>query len=234
MGEERFVVETVVSSVRWSSGIFYDPYAVAVVHCDEAEVVGHIPRKISYLCYFFIKRKGTIICQVTGKRRRSVDLPQGDLEVPFTLTFSGNSTEIRKVKTLFDKAQAANIEPPAKKAKTDEKADVISSSNSEDDDGFEDEVWQQYHGCLLTEYDKITFESNDFLSDLHINYAQILLNHQFPSAQGLRNTLFQDKELRKIEQGIQIIHDRKTIGSLLLRLVLTTQYMSMIQSFELR
>ena len=202
-------------------GNIHDPYAVAIVRSDEAEVVGHVPRKISSLCYFFIKRKGTIICQVTGKRQRSVDLPQGGLEVPCTLTFSGKSTEIGKVKKLFDKVPAANIEPPSKKAKTDETADVVSSSDSEDDDGFEDEVWLQYHGCLLTECDKITIETNDLLTDLHINYAQALLRHQFPSAQGLRNTLFQDKEpQQKIERGVQIIHDRKnhwivasTIGS---------------------
>lgn len=107
-----------------------------------------------------------------------------------------------------------------KKAKADETADVISSSE-DDEDGLEDQVWLQYHGCLLTECDKTTIEMNDLLSDMHINYAQTLLHHQFPRAQGLQNTLFQNKEPRqKIEQGIQIIHDRKnhwivasTIGS---------------------
>ena len=101
--EERFVVETVVRGYHvykdvWKPRLgellqckmefrnIHDPYAVAVVRNDGAEVVGHVPRKISSLCYFFIKRKGTIICQVTGKRCRSLDLPQGGLEVPCTLT----------------------------------------------------------------------------------------------------------------------------------------------------
>ena len=191
-------------------GNIHDPYAVAVVRGDGgAEVVGHVPCKISSLCSFFTKRKDTIICQVTGKRRRSLDFPQGGLEVPCTLIFSGNSAEIKKVKMLLDKAPAASIEPPSKKAKADETADVISSSE-DDEDGFEDQVWLQYHGCLLTECDKTMIELNDLLSDMHINYAQTLLHHQFPHAQGLQNTLFQNKEPRqKIEQGIQIIRDRK-------------------------
>lgn len=41
-----------------------------------------------------------------GKRRRSLDLPQG-----------GNSAEIKKVKMLLYKAHAASIEPPSKKLK---------------------------------------------------------------------------------------------------------------------
>ena len=47
--------------------------------------------------------------------------------MPCTLTFSGNSAEIKKVKTLLDKAPAASIEPPSKKAKADETADVIQA-----------------------------------------------------------------------------------------------------------
>lgn len=203
-------------------GNIHDPYAVSVVRDDGAEVVGHVPRKISSLCYFFIKRKGTIFCQVTGKRRRSVDLPQGGLEVPCTLTFIGDKVEMEKVKRLLDKAPSTNIEPPQKKAKVDTTADSLEVlSNSEDEDDCDDQVWLQYHGCLLTESDKMKIESNDLLSDEHINYAQTLLHYNFPHIQGLQNPLFQNKQPRqKIEQGVQIIHDRKnhwiatsTIGS---------------------
>ena len=84
--EERFVLETVVRryhvykdvwkprlgellQCKMEFGNIHDPYAVAVVRDDGGEVVGHIPRKIYSLCYFFIKRNGTIICQVTSKRR---------------------------------------------------------------------------------------------------------------------------------------------------------------------
>ena len=45
-------------------GNLHDPYAVSVV-CKDNVIVGHVPRTISALCYFFL-RNGTILCQVTG------------------------------------------------------------------------------------------------------------------------------------------------------------------------
>ena len=83
-------------------GNIHDPYAVSVV-CGAADIIGHIPRRISSLCYFFLK-KGSISCQIMGKRYCSVDLLQGGLEVPCTLTFAGNSQDIKKVKKLADEA----------------------------------------------------------------------------------------------------------------------------------
>ena len=56
-------------------GNIHDPNAVSVVR--DKIIVGHAPRKISSLCFFFLKKNGTISCQVTGRRRRSVELPQG-------------------------------------------------------------------------------------------------------------------------------------------------------------
>ena len=58
-----------------------DPYAVAVVR--ENVIVGHLPRKISRISALFLKRQGKISCKVLGRRRYSVDLPQGGLEIPF-------------------------------------------------------------------------------------------------------------------------------------------------------
>ena len=39
-----------------------DRYAIAVV--DDGVAVGHLPRKISLVCSLFIKRGGTIVCEV--------------------------------------------------------------------------------------------------------------------------------------------------------------------------
>jgi len=64
-----------------------DPYAVAV-HKDGL-TVGHIPRTISCICSVFVRRGGSIVCTITGKRKHSCDLPQGGLEFPCTYTFSG-------------------------------------------------------------------------------------------------------------------------------------------------
>ena len=43
------------------------------------------------------RNNGTILCQVTGVRRRSVDLSQGGMEVPCALKFVGQSQYIKKV-----------------------------------------------------------------------------------------------------------------------------------------
>ena len=64
-----------------------DLYAVVVKKDDI--IVGHLPRKISKICSLFLMRGGTLFCVVTGSRRYSADLPQGGLEVPSKLVFSG-------------------------------------------------------------------------------------------------------------------------------------------------
>ena len=51
-------------------------------------IVGHIPKEISKICWFFFHKGGTIPCIVKDKRRRSSIDEQGSLEVPCELTFS--------------------------------------------------------------------------------------------------------------------------------------------------
>ena len=46
-----------------------DHYAVAVM--DGTSIVGHVPRKISYICYIFLLHSGSIICHVIGPRQYS-------------------------------------------------------------------------------------------------------------------------------------------------------------------
>ena len=75
-------------------GNLHDPYAVTVV-CEDAVIVGHIPRTILSLCYFFLRNNGTIVCQITGRRRRSLDFPQGGLEVFCTLCLVSALTRSR-------------------------------------------------------------------------------------------------------------------------------------------
>jgi len=85
----------------------HDPFAVAVLH--ERRIVGHLPREISALCALFIERRGRITCQVNGRRQYSRDLPQGGLEIPCVLTFSGEEKEVQKVKQLIDEIKAISI-----------------------------------------------------------------------------------------------------------------------------
>ncbi len=48
----------------------HDKYAVAVHRDSSATIVGHIPREITRTCHFFLKSKGEITGEVSGKRRR--------------------------------------------------------------------------------------------------------------------------------------------------------------------
>ena len=70
-------------------------YAVAV-KADAGIVVSHLPRTILSACSLFLRQSGTIVCQVTGSRRASSDLPQGGLEVLCTLKFAGERVFVDK------------------------------------------------------------------------------------------------------------------------------------------
>ena len=73
-----------------------DPFAVAIKR--GTETLGHVPRTISCVCTLFLRQRGSISCEVTGSRRPSISLPQGGLELPCILTFSGPEELVDKVK----------------------------------------------------------------------------------------------------------------------------------------
>ena len=77
-----------------------DRYAVAVLK-DEV-TVGHLPRKFSKIFSLFLRRGGSITCQVTGHRRYSRDLAQGGMEIPCELTLQGTKKDIKKFRALID------------------------------------------------------------------------------------------------------------------------------------
>ena len=52
--------------------------------CDSV-TVGHIPKFMSKLTYFFLKHGGHIKCEITGGEKYSKDLEQGGLEIPARL-----------------------------------------------------------------------------------------------------------------------------------------------------
>ena len=80
-----------------------DRYAVAVM--NGTVVVGHVPRRISYICNIFLRHSGSIICRVTGPRQYSRDLESGGLEVPCELRFYSNDLKcIKKSKELLERA----------------------------------------------------------------------------------------------------------------------------------
>ena len=64
-----------------------DHYAVSVN--KDQNIVGHVPRIISALCYSFVRRGGRITCLITGNRRYSRDLAQRGMEAPCIFICSG-------------------------------------------------------------------------------------------------------------------------------------------------
>jgi len=69
-------------------GSIYDTFAVAVV--KENTIVGHCPRKISVLCFIFIRRDGSITCQVDWWKTIFIRFT---LEIPCALKFQSNSKQ---------------------------------------------------------------------------------------------------------------------------------------------
>ncbi len=75
----------------------HDRHAVAIVKdYDDQAVVGHMPRFLLPVSWFFIKRGGTIECTVTGHRKFGVGL-----EVPCDYTYKGSKRTISKLKKLL-------------------------------------------------------------------------------------------------------------------------------------
>ena len=191
-------------------GNIHDPYAVSVV-TSNGNTVGHVPRTISTACTFFIRRGGTIICQVTGQKRYSSDLVQGGLEIPCIYTFSGSDmTRLKKIEKLLSEAPAEKTlsqEPPSKKSK---RIDLCNKKDVNLGNSESEQVWLSIPGCFLTLHDKeIIMTANEQLNDRHINFSQQLLLQQFPETDDLMCILFQKKIPKsKIRCGLQIIHAR--------------------------
>ena len=100
-----------VLSCEREVGNVHDTFAVSVK--KDGIIVGHCPRKISSLCSIFIRRGGSITCQVNGNKRYSWDLPQGGLEVPCILTFrTSKKAELDKTEKLITSALSTEIELP--------------------------------------------------------------------------------------------------------------------------
>ena len=79
-----------------------DRYAVAVM--DSTSIVGHVPRKISYICYIFLLHSGSIICRVTGPRQYSQDLEQGGVDVPCEYRFFSKDERVKVTRKLLELA----------------------------------------------------------------------------------------------------------------------------------
>ena len=60
-----------------------DAFAIAL--WKDRVIVGHVPHTISSMCMQFLRNGGTIISKVTGPRRYSHDLTQGNFHAGINL-----------------------------------------------------------------------------------------------------------------------------------------------------
>ena len=75
--------------------------AIAII--SNNQTVGHVPKFLSKLTFFFLKQEATLTVKVTGERRYSFDLPQGDMEIPVEFIYKSEKKEPidqKKKKTL--------------------------------------------------------------------------------------------------------------------------------------
>ena len=107
-----------------------DKYAIAVKH-DE-QTVGHVPKFLSKLTFFFfLQHGGKVIIKVNGPKRYSVDLKQGGMEVPAEFYFKTCNEKLffqMKEKTLVEiekfeekRKQMEEEKKKKEKPKTDKK-----------------------------------------------------------------------------------------------------------------
>ena len=93
----------------------------------------------------FLRNHGTIKCKVTGNRRYSSDLPQGSMEIPCSLCFTGCDDLLKKLSTLVNsknynqpdepnssvKFEVVECEAASKKGKVEGKVNDLVTGGSD-------------------------------------------------------------------------------------------------------
>ena len=80
------------------AGNAHDAYAVAII--KDTTMVGHAPREVSRMFYFFLQHGGSITAKVTGHRKFG-----HGLEVPCCYTLTGKPKYIKQAKKLLKVAK---------------------------------------------------------------------------------------------------------------------------------
>ena len=213
-------------SCQRETGNSYDSFAVGVM--KNGSIVGHIPRKLSAVCAMFLQQGGFILCQVSGNRQYSRDLPQGGLEIPCILTFSGEEKGVTKVKDLVQKiatfslkpassttpilhASAENL-PAGKRLKVehleDDSTSIVIDSYDDVDTNVDALQWLRVGSITLKYTDKDTILNGDYLTDNHINVSQKVLATQFPALTGLDLTFKLCFHGKWRDDYVQMLHCR--------------------------
>lgn len=79
-----------------------DRHAVALKRTGEGVTLGHMPRELSKVSWFFLRHDSGISCEITGRRKRSA-VPGKGLEVPCLYTFTGKPAVIKRLIKLLVK-----------------------------------------------------------------------------------------------------------------------------------
>ena len=96
-------------------------YAIALKQKDV--IVGHIPKSLSKITYFYLKHDGDLLVEIIGKRQYSRDLPQGGMELPALYVFKTTNLEMhlqlpslaRKAMKTYNESKTKAIDKPKKK-----------------------------------------------------------------------------------------------------------------------
>ena len=138
------------------------------------------------------------MCQITGSRRPSSDLPQGGLEVPCTLKFAGEKAFVDKIRTLLMPSPCpGNTEPDKaahvssdKKSSHSEAAITVGEEETVSDDISIQRVWLSVNKVRLLD--------------------AVIAQKQFSNIQGLMSTLLLSSRPGRsiVFNGLQIIHTR--------------------------
>ena len=74
------------------SALVEEKYAITLKFSDTT--VGHVPKFLSKITYFFLKLRGDLVVKITGQSRYSRDLDQGVMELPGTYVFTSTDAEM--------------------------------------------------------------------------------------------------------------------------------------------
>ncbi len=89
-----------ILEVKIEKNNLYDKYALAVLSGDL--VIGHIPREISQLVWWFLESGGTLQVEILDTHRRPSPLAQHGLEILSAFHFFGPQKRLGKISAEID------------------------------------------------------------------------------------------------------------------------------------
>ena len=93
---------------------------MALKHKDVT--VGHVPKFLSKITYFYFKHGGDLLLKIIGKKQFSIDIPQRRMELPAQYVFKFTNLVIHsKLQSLVSNAMKTYSDAKSKTLKTKDK-----------------------------------------------------------------------------------------------------------------